>query len=379
VSGWRIPALGLTIPFGTVIPAGGRVYFVADDVAFRAAAGATNRFVGAEFSGLLSAAGPTITVLDGTRVVATAPNPVGTSDTTPPSAPSGLVASSIAQTSLTLNWGASTDNVGVTGYRVLRNGVQVGTPAGTTFGDTGLTANTTYTYVVRAVDAAGNVSGDSNTITPTTLDVPPPGASLFSDLFGAANGAAWGSGWATTTSAGTANIQNNAGRLAFNDTAGAYARAQLTGLAARADSEALFSYQWSSTNGGSYFNAYVRGSGGWANAYRPANGYGVELSSGSTTVTLRRVSGAATANLASVANANVRTTAKQWLRLRAVGSTVQFKTWLDGQTEPATWRSTVTDTQVTAPGQLFISNVRSGSNVGAKHVDIDDVTITTGT
>jgi chitodextrinase len=309
-----------------------------------------------------------------TPTTAAAPVP----DTTAPSAPSGLAASNVAQTSLTLNWSASTDNVAVTGYRVLRNGVQVGTPTGTTFADSGLVANTTYTYVVRAVDAAGNVSADSNTITPTTLDVPPPTSSLFSTLFTGANGAGWGADWATTTSAGNVDIQNNAGRVAFNDTTGAYARAQLTGLAARTDADTLFSYQWNSTAGGAYFNAYVRGSGGWTNSYRPVNGYGLELSSGSTTVTFRRVSGGTTTNLASVTNANVRTTAKQWMRIRAVGSTIQFKTWVDGTTEPTTWRSTVTDTAVTAPGQFFVSNVRSGSNTGAKNVTIDDLTITAG-
>ena len=67
-----------------------------------------------------------------------------------------------------MSWSASSDNVGVTGYRVERcqgvgcsSFVQVAAPAGTSFGDSGLAASTSYSYRVRAVDAAGNLSGYS--------------------------------------------------------------------------------------------------------------------------------------------------------------------------------------------------------------------------
>ena len=80
-------------------------------------------------------------------------------DTTPPSTPAGLATSAVAQTSATLSWTASLDNVGVTGYHVFRDGSQVGTPAVTTYNFVGLTCGTTYTLGVADVDAAGNVSG----------------------------------------------------------------------------------------------------------------------------------------------------------------------------------------------------------------------------
>ncbi len=67
-----------------------------------------------------------------------------------------------------LGWTASTDNVGVAGYRVYRNGTQVGTTTVTSFQDTGLTAGTTYTYRVAAFDAAGNVSTQSASASVTT-------------------------------------------------------------------------------------------------------------------------------------------------------------------------------------------------------------------
>ncbi|MER5866315.1 glycoside hydrolase family 6 protein [Kitasatospora sp. NPDC002040] len=92
----------------------------------------------------------------------------GTSDTTAPSVPSGLVASSVTASGLTLGWTASTDNVGVTGYQVFRNGVQVGTSATTSYADSGLTAATAYSYTVKARDAAGNVSAASAALSVTT-------------------------------------------------------------------------------------------------------------------------------------------------------------------------------------------------------------------
>ncbi len=95
-------------------------------------------------------------------------------DTTAPTAPSGLSGSAISQTQISLTWTASTDAVGVTGYRVLRGATQVGTPSGTSYSDSGLTAATQYTYTVKAIDAAGNLSNASNAVNVTTQAVTPP-------------------------------------------------------------------------------------------------------------------------------------------------------------------------------------------------------------
>ncbi|WP_321539837.1 GEVED domain-containing protein [Flavobacterium piscinae] len=94
---------------------------------------------------------------------------VGTTDTTAPSAPTNLIASGTTQTTTNLSWNASTDNVGVTGYDVYSGTTLLGTVATTTAGITGLTASTTYTFSVRAKDAAGNISSSSNTVNVTTL------------------------------------------------------------------------------------------------------------------------------------------------------------------------------------------------------------------
>ncbi len=89
-------------------------------------------------------------------------------DTQAPSTPAGLTAGPATATSVPLTWGAATDNVGVTGYDVLRNGTAVATSATTSYTDTGLTPNTSYTYAVRARDAAGNLSPASTPITVKT-------------------------------------------------------------------------------------------------------------------------------------------------------------------------------------------------------------------
>jgi len=92
----------------------------------------------------------------------------GSTDTVAPSAPSALTASGTTQTTTNLSWTASTDNIGVTGYDVYQGTTVIGTTVSTTYNVTGLTASTAYTFSVKAKDAAGNVSGASNTANVTT-------------------------------------------------------------------------------------------------------------------------------------------------------------------------------------------------------------------
>src|SRR4030095_376754 len=99
------------------------------------------------------------------------------------SAPGTPTSSAVSSTQIDLSWGAATDDVGVTGYRVERctgascsDFLQIATPTGTSFSDTGLTASTSYRYRVRAVDAAGNLGSFSNLSAATTPDTSPPSA-----------------------------------------------------------------------------------------------------------------------------------------------------------------------------------------------------------
>jgi hypothetical protein len=213
--------------------------------------------------------------------------------------------------------------------------------------------------------------------TTTTTTTAPPSTALYQTSFPGADGAPW-DGWSTGAASGSASVQAGAGVLAFDDVANAYARAQLTSLPARSDAEVRFSYRWPSTGTAAYLNVYLRGSNGWANAYRPRDGYGLELTSSSSTVNVRKVIGGTTTTIRQVSGAQPLSTQKRWLVLRVVGSTIQFKTWLDGTAEPTAWTSTDTDAAVTGPGQLFLSLVRASNNVGARSAVIDDVTVSAG-
>ncbi len=94
-----------------------------------------------------------------------APSP---SDSQPPTVPTALTATASSAYAVALSWQASSDNVGVAGYRILRNGSQVGTIGATAFQDSGLVPSTSYAYSVIAYDAAGNVSAESSAANATT-------------------------------------------------------------------------------------------------------------------------------------------------------------------------------------------------------------------
>jgi len=98
-------------------------------------------------------------------------------DTTAPTAPT-LTASNATTTTVDLSWTGATDNVAVTGYDVYKDGILLASVTGTTYQATGLTSGTTYSFTIRAKDAAGNISVDSNTatITTTTVDTTAPTA-----------------------------------------------------------------------------------------------------------------------------------------------------------------------------------------------------------
>jgi len=96
-------------------------------------------------------------------------------DTVAPTAPTGLSATAASSSQISLSWTASTDSApsggvatGVSGYRIYRGGTAVGTSTSTSFGDTGLTAGTTYTYTVTSYDGAANESAASNAVSATT-------------------------------------------------------------------------------------------------------------------------------------------------------------------------------------------------------------------
>lgn len=89
-------------------------------------------------------------------------------DNDSPTTPTVLTAIVISSSQINLSWGSSTDNVGVAGYRIYRDGSIITTTTETYYSDTGLTESTRYTYTVTAFDAAGNESQHSAQASATT-------------------------------------------------------------------------------------------------------------------------------------------------------------------------------------------------------------------
>ncbi|MEE6312028.1 glycoside hydrolase family 9 protein [Plantactinospora veratri] len=160
----------------------------------------------------------------GNRSTASSPvsvttSPAGTGDTTPPGTPGTPTASAVTAAGATLSWTAPTDNVGVTGYRVYREGgatdALLGSPSTPTFPVSGLTAGSTYQFYVVAVDAAGNVSAASAPVSVTTPSAPAGGCRI------GWTGNDWSTGFSgtiTITNTGTSAV--NGWTLAFAFAAG---------------------------------------------------------------------------------------------------------------------------------------------------------------
>jgi len=94
-------------------------------------------------------------------------------DSTPPTSPAGLTGTSVGPSQVNLSWSASTDDTGVTGYTIYRNGSQLATVGGTalTYSDTTVAPGVAYTYTVDAFDAAGNHSKQSSPVSVTTTGI----------------------------------------------------------------------------------------------------------------------------------------------------------------------------------------------------------------
>jgi M6 family metalloprotease-like protein len=92
----------------------------------------------------------------------------GTADTQAPTTPGSLTVGTVTSSTVALSWNASTDNVGVTGYDVYRNGSFVANASSTSYTVNGLNPSTSYSFYVKAKDAAGNASAASNTVNATT-------------------------------------------------------------------------------------------------------------------------------------------------------------------------------------------------------------------
>jgi chitodextrinase len=128
--------------------------------------------------------------LSGSSNTATVTTPAPpTKDTQAPTAPANLSAEALNTSQINLAWSPSTDNIGVTGYDIYRSAgdaapAKIATTLTTSFGDSGLTAATKYTYYVIARDAAGNNSPKSTAVDATTATPPPKPPVATGDIEG---------------------------------------------------------------------------------------------------------------------------------------------------------------------------------------------------
>ncbi|QHW31203.1 chitin-binding protein [Paenibacillus rhizovicinus] len=159
-------------------------------------------------------------------------------DATAPTAPASLTASTVAATSASLTWGAATDNIGVTGYNVYNGSKLVATVTGTSYTVTGLTASTAYTFTVKAIDAAGNESGASNslkftTTAPPVVDTAAPTAPTGLHIMGTPTDSSMMLMWtASTDNVGVKDYQIYNGSTLVTTASAAATSYTVTGLAA---------------------------------------------------------------------------------------------------------------------------------------------------
>ena len=103
-------------------------------------------------------------------------------DTQAPSTPTGLAGTASSTTAIDLSWNASTDNVGVTGYKIFRDNIEIESNwSSTGYTAVGLTEATSYDFKVRAFDAAGNESSDSNVVSVTTNSASSGGSGVWTE------------------------------------------------------------------------------------------------------------------------------------------------------------------------------------------------------
>jgi hypothetical protein len=285
-----------------------------------------------------------------------APQPPG--DSGPPTEPTNLTATAVSSSRVDLSWTASMDDIGVTGYRIMRNGALLTTVTGTSHSDTTVAAGTSYQYVVHALDQAGNVSPASS---PAELTTPPatPSGTVFSDGFESGDFSQW-----------TANTGMTV-QQALTRT-GAWAARQTT------TSAATHAYkQLPSTHTDLYYSlAFDVVSQGGNNVYLGK----IRTGSGGSILGLYR-STSGTLNLRNDAGAVTYTSTTpvslgQWhtLELHAViaGASGRTEVWLDGQPVGALSRTQNLGTSA-------IARVQIGDNTGGRTYDvaIDDVRVGT--
>lgn len=281
----------------------------------------------------------------------------GESDTTPPTAPQSLQGAAPEGTRVDLQWSPSTDNIGLSGYDVIRNGTVVASVEQATFVDTSVTPGATYEYTVRARDLAGNVSAGSVPVSVTTPSGSP--TVIFSETFESGTLSQW-----TTTGGIAVN-----GQMGFNGTKGVRAKGIGTpayathGVAAQTELYDAFRFNIAAQGGTSLYLARMRTPAGTGIASLYVRG------DRKLSVLVDAAGGASKISSVTVSR-NAWHTAQ--LHVRVAGSSSLIEVWLDGTKVGAL---TVSANLGSSP----IGQVQIGENVSGRTFDVrfDDVSVGT--
>jgi hypothetical protein len=295
---------------------------------------------------------------------------------TPPPAPSSLTATAVSSSTVDLSWSDNSSNESSFTVERSPDGTNWSTltslPAdSTSYRDDNLVPTTIYRYRVKATNAAG----DSAYTSVATVTTPAQSSVVFAESFPGADGSAWDPARWTTNTGTTASmdIQSGGGRMSFQNVASARAQAAAS-MTKYADTDTVASFKYSSTSPRGYFYVFTRGSGDWVSGY-PNSSYFVQLTNDITTAQIWKSQAGVTTSLASQAGVASVTTAKQWVRLKVLGSTISLKVWTDGTSEPANWEMTVTDSSITTPGLLQVKWARGGTATAGRDVTLDDIKV----
>ena len=382
ISGWTIDAVGLKIQPGTVIPAGGRVVFVANDKAFRLAYPGANRFVGGTFTGTLDDGGEAIVLRAGSRVVDSVtysnqpPWPAAADGT----GPSLELTSPTADNAVASNWTAASttggtpglantkgtppSNVapaaaftsGVSGLTANVNGAGSTDSDGTIasyawdFGDggtgTSVTASHTYaaagTYAVTltVTDNGGAKGTVSHSVTVTA---PPAGGVLAQDTFtrtvnGGLGTAETGGPWTLSGTASNFAVNGSAATIASPAASNRYA--YLDGVSST-DTEVRATISFNRPAASSIYTGLIGRRVGAAS-------YGARVvvnSAGTVSLHLTRSTNT-NISAATVSGLTFNSGDRLQFRLQVTGTaptTIRAKVWKVGTAEPANWQLSTTD------------------------------------
>lgn len=278
-----------------------------------------------------------------------------TVDTAPPSTPTGVAASALGPNTVGVSWSASSDNTGVTGYDVARDGTTIGSAAGMTTSLVDPTASpaTSYQYTVRARDGADNASPFSTP--PASVTTPAAASPVFSDGFESGGLTSWTTKGGLTVESTTVHSGSFA---AEGNTANGATYAKKTLPATYPDGYARI-----------YFD--VKSASSQVNLLRFRTSSGTSLGSvfvtSSAQVGLHNDVAGTNTNSSTVAALNTWHALELHMLPNGTASTIEV--WLDG-TRVAALSTTAANLGTTPIGQIQIGEVQTGRTYD---VAFDDV------